>query len=252
MHSIRCIALIGGSAATLPDGFLVHESRLHDTAWGEPSALVHAGTLHGMPALYLARHGEPHAIAPHRINYRANLRALADLGATHVVALNTVGGIADAATPGTMWVPQQIIDYTWGREGSFHDGVLLPLDHVECSEPFDAGVRELLLAAGGAAGVCMQPAGVYGCTQGPRLETAAEIERLRRDGCDLVGMTAMPEAVLARELGLGYAMLAMVVNRAAGCSDEPITMERVRERSALCLEHATRVLTQLALLTVAC
>ncbi len=184
-------------------------------------------------------------------SYAINLRRGFVL-ATIFPALNTVGGIADAATPGTMWVPQQIIDYTWGREGSFHDGVLLPLDHVECSEPFDAGVRELLLAAGGAAGVCMQPAGVYGCTQGPRLETAAEIERLRRDGCDLVGMTAMPEAVLARELGLGYAMLAMVVNRAAGCSDEPITMERVRERSALCLEHATRVLTQLALLTVAC
>ncbi len=251
MQRVRCIAVIGGSAATLPYGFVAKEARAHATPWGEPSAPVHSGRLHGVPALYLARHGEPHTIAPHRINYRANLRALADLGASHVVALNTVGGIADAAAPGTLWIPDQLIDYTSGREGSYHDGVLLPLDHVEFAEPFDEGMREVLLAAAEGAGVPVQAHGVYGCTQGPRLETAAEIERLRRDGCDLVGMTAMPEAALARELGLRYAMLAMVVNRAAGRSAEPITMASVRAQSALCLEQAFGVLDRLAALAAA-
>jgi len=124
------LAIIGGSAVEQLRGFATAQTVRHTTPWGEPSAPVHAGAFFGVPALYLARHGEPHAIAPHRINYRANLRALADLGATHVVALNTVGGIAPAATPGSLWLPHDAIDYTWGREGSFHDGVLLALDHV--------------------------------------------------------------------------------------------------------------------------
>ncbi|MCG3169717.1 MAG: S-methyl-5'-thioinosine phosphorylase [Pseudomonadales bacterium] len=251
MQRVRCIAVIGGSAATLPQDFVASDACMHATAWGEPSAPVHIGRLHGVPALYLARHGEPHAIAPHRINYRANLRALADLGASDVVALNTVGGIAGAAAPGTLWLPDQLIDYTWGREGSYHDGALLPLDHIEFTEPFDGGMRESLRVAADGAGVVAHARGVYGCTQGPRLETAAEIERLRRDGCDLVGMTAMPEAALARELGLRYAMLAMVVNRAAGCSAEPITMAGIRAQSARCLAQAFAVLERLAALAAA-
>jgi 5'-deoxy-5'-methylthioadenosine phosphorylase len=236
------VAIIGGSGAQRLPGFssLGAEHRL--TPWGEPSAPIHAGELFGVPVLFLARHGEAQAIAPHRINYRANLRALLDLGATHVLALNTVGGIAPQADPGSLWLPQHIIDYTWGRESSFHDGVLLPLDHVEFAQPFDAPLRVQLRAAAASAGVALQDGGVYGCTQGPRLETAAEIERLRRDGCDLVGMTAMPEAALAREAGLPYAMLAMVVNRAAGLSAEPISLEQIAREAAACMRNVTAVL----------
>ena len=148
------LAIIGGSVVEQLRGFAAAETVRHATPWGEPSAPIHAGVFHGVPALYLARHGEPHAIAPHRINYRANLRALADLGATHVVALNTVGGIAPAAAPGSLWLPHDAIDYTWGREGSFHDGVLLALDHVEFAEPFDAAMRALLGEAAARRGCC--------------------------------------------------------------------------------------------------
>lgn len=242
------LAIIGGSAVEQLRGFATAQTVRHTTPWGEPSAPVHAGAFFGVPALYLARHGEPHAIAPHRINYRANLRALADLGATHVVALNTVGGIAPTATPGSLWLPHDAIDYTWGREGSFHDGVLLALDHVEFAEPFDAAMRALLGDAAAAARVSLHPQAVYGCTQGPRLETAAEIARLARDGCDLVGMTALPEAALARELGLPYAMLAMVVNRAAGLSPEPITLAEIRREAAACMAQVEATLECLAAL----
>jgi len=242
------LAIIGGSAVEQLRGFATAQTVRHTTPWGEPSAPVHTGAFFGVPALYLARHGEPHAIAPHRINYRANLRALADLGATHVVALNTVGGIAHAATPGSLWLPHDAIDYTWGREGSFHDGVLLALDHVEFAEPFDAAMRALLGDAAAAARVSLHPQAVYGCTQGPRLETAAEIARLARDGCDLVGMTALPEAALARELGLPYAMLAMVVNRAAGLSPEPITLAEIRREAAACMAQVEATLECLAAL----
>lgn len=242
------IAIIGGSAVEQLRGFAPAETAAGATRWGEPSAPIHAGVFHGVPALYLARHGEPHAIAPHRVNYRANLRALADLGATHVVALNTVGGIAPGAVPGSLWLPHDVIDYTWGREGSYHDGVMLPLDHVEFAEPFDAGMRELLAAAAAAARVLLHPRAVYGCTQGPRLETAAEVRRLARDGCDLVGMTALPEAALARELGLRYGMLAMVVNRAAGLSPEPITLAAIRREAAACLAQVDATLERLVAL----
>jgi purine nucleoside phosphorylase len=242
------LAIIGGSAVEQLRGFAPAETAGGATRWGEPSAPIHAGVFHGVPALYLARHGEPHAIAPHRVNYRANLCALADLGVTHVVALNTVGGIAPGAVPGSLWLPHDVIDYTWGREGSYHDGVMLPLDHVEFAEPFDAAMRELLGAAAAAVRVLLHPRAVYGCTQGPRLETAAEVRRLARDGCDLVGMTALPEAALARELGLRYGMLAMVVNRAAGLSPEPITLAAIRREAAACLAQVDATLERLAAL----
>ena len=159
-----------------------------------------------------------------------------------------MGGIAPAAEPGSLWLPHDAIDYTWGREGSFHDGVLLPLDHVEFAEPFDAGMRGMLGRAAAAAGVPLQPRAVYGCTQGPRLETAAEIARLARDGCDVVGMTALPEAALARELGLRYGMLAMVVNRAAGLSPEPITLAAIQREAAACIAQVDATLERLAAL----
>jgi 5'-methylthioinosine phosphorylase len=239
------LAVIGGSAAESVQGLHREESHHAQTRWGEPSAPVHRARIGGVPLLWLSRHGEPHAIAPHRINYRANLAALADCGATHIVALNAVGGIAPAARAGTLWIPSQIIDYTWGRECSFRDGVLQPLDHVEFGDPFHEGLRHTLAAAARAAGVRVEEGGVYGCTQGPRLESAAEIRRMLRDGCDLVGMTGMPEAALARELGLSYASLAMVVNPAAGIGLEPVSLEAIRTEASACMAQVSRVLSAL-------
>jgi len=246
MKRIDRLAIIGGSGSGLPSAFVSQRLEMRTTRWGEPSAAVHVGMLAELPALYLARHGEPHVLAPHRINYRANIQALQDLGASHVVAINAVGGIGSDALTGALFVPDQIIDYTWGRDGSFHDGTLLALDHLEFAEPYDAWLAQRLCEAAAAAHVAVRVGGVYGCTQGPRLETVAEIVRMQRDGCDLVGMTAMPEAALARELGLAYASIAMVVNRAAGLSPEPITLEQIHREAARCQEQIDQVLTRLA------
>jgi 5'-methylthioinosine phosphorylase len=207
---------------------------------------VHRGRIGTLPVLWLARHGEPHSIAPHRIDYRANLAALQTCGATQLLALNTVGGIADEAAAGSLWLPDQLIDYTSGRAASYHDGERLALAHLEFAEPYDGPLRALVRAAAAACGVALRDGGTYGCTQGPRLETVAEIRRLRRDGCDLVGMTGMPEAALARELGLPYASVCMVVNRAAGLSAEPIRMEDIRREAAACALRITRIVQALA------
>ena len=184
-----------------------------ETPYGPASAALQFGECGGHEIVFLARHGQPHGIAPHAINYRANLWLIKQAGADAVLAVNAVGGIHRAFGAGEIIVPHQIIDYTWGRASSFSDDTQLL--HVDFSFPFDAAWRARLLAAGRAAGV-VHDFGTYACTQGPRLESAAEIDRLARDGCDLVGMTAMPEACLARELALPYAAVCLVVNPAAG------------------------------------
>jgi 5'-methylthioinosine phosphorylase len=186
------------------------------TRYGPPSAPVRqldfgAGRVH-----FLARHGEDHSIPPHRINYRANLQALKMLEVDHIVALNTVGVVDPAAFPARLAVPDQLIDGTYGRVHSICDGISASLDHIDFTEPFCPRLRKGLIAAARAAGVPCQDHGVYAVTQGPRLETAAEIDRLAQDGADLVGMTAMPEASIARELGMDYACLSLLVNAAAG------------------------------------
>ena len=178
--------------------------------------------IEGRRVLSLARHGEPHCIPPHAINYRANLLALQQAGASEIIALNTVGVISDVREPGQIAVPLQILDYTWGREHTIYDGSDGKLEHIEFTEPFTARLRAGLLAAATQANLDCFDGGVYAATQGPRLETAAEVDRLERDGADFVGMTAMPEAAIAYELGLDYACLALIVNRAAGRSDTPI------------------------------
>ena len=191
------------------------------TIYGEPSAPIRELSMGSHRALVLPRHGDDHSLPPHAINYRANLAALAELGATSVIALNTVGAITSVRQPGEVAVPDQIIDYTWGREHTFHDGGA-DFDHVDFTEPFCPQLRGRLLTAARSADVDCYDGGIYAATQGPRLETAAEIDRLERDGADFVGMTAMPEAALARELAVGYACLALIVNRAAGRGDMPI------------------------------
>lgn len=198
------------------------ERREFKTRFGHPSAPVYLTSLEGCPLLTIARHGDRHSVPPHAINYRANLVALQDAGAKSVIALNTVGVVSDVREPGSIAVPEQVIDYTWGREHTIYDGKDGNVEHIDFTEPFSDKLRQQLLAAAVAAGVDCYDGGVYAATQGPRLETAAEVDRLERDGADYVGMTAMPEAALAIELGLEYACLALIVNRAAGRGDRPI------------------------------
>lgn len=177
---------------------------------------------------FLPRHGKTHNVAPHEINYRANLWALQQQGVRHVIAINAVGGISEGQLPGTLLLPDQLIDYTWGREHSYFSGEHSFDSHIDFTEPYDALLRQLLLQAAAACGIPLGAHGVYACTQGPRLETAAEVRRLARDGCDIVGMTGMPEAALARELGIAYACVALVVNRAAGLGEPVIAMDAIR------------------------
>jgi 5'-methylthioinosine phosphorylase len=194
-----------------------------DTPYGGASSLPQIGTLGDTTVIFLARHGQPHRIAPHLINYRANVWLLRELGATAVLATNAVGSISNAMAPGDVMVPHQIVDYTWGRMHTYMD--TLPLQHVDFSSPYDAALRDRLRMAALELELdcAVFNAGVYGCTQGPRLESAAEIDRMARDGCDVVGMTGMPEAALARELALPYAAVCLSVNRAAGRGDGPIS-----------------------------
>ncbi len=219
------IAVIGGSGFSDPDFWDVVERESIETPYGPPSAPLMRVRRGDSELLYLARHGEGHAIPPHRVNYRANLWALQQAGVDQVIGLAAVGGIGHEYGPGRLTVPDQIIDYTWGREHTFFDSD--EVRHIDFTAPYCDGLRQLLLRAGQRAGLGPVDGGVYGATQGPRLETGAEIARMERDGCHLVGMTGMPEAALARELGLCYACCAFVVNWAAGKGLGEISMSEI-------------------------
>ncbi|KRE99536.1 5'-methylthioadenosine phosphorylase [Frateuria sp. Soil773] len=222
------LAVIGGSGLYDFPGLLDPVRHRIDTPYGPASGDVVAGGFAGKRIAFLARHGESHTLPPHRVNYRANLWALHSLGARRVIGVNAVGGIRDDMGPRTIVVPDQVIDYTHGRFTSFCDVEGAEVKHIDFSEPYTASLRRELLAAAARAGIAAIDGGCYGATQGPRLETRAEIARMKRDGCDLVGMTGMPEAALARELELDYACLALVANFAAGCGDEEeISIEEI-------------------------
>jgi 5'-methylthioinosine phosphorylase len=207
-------AILAGSGFS--DFASLSPGRLLVTAYGVPSAEVREIEFSGRCVWFLPRHGDRHDIPPHRINYRANLAALKLLGVENVLALNTVGVIAADPGPGQLAVPDQLIDYTYGRDHSIYDGSSASLDHIDFTEPFCQPLRRQILDAARAADVPCYEGGVYAVTQGPRLETAAEVDRLERDGADFIGMTAMPEAAIARELQMNYACLSMIVNFAAG------------------------------------
>ncbi|MDN5837041.1 MAG: S-methyl-5'-thioinosine phosphorylase [Gammaproteobacteria bacterium] len=211
---MTAIAIIGGTGLTRLEGLEISRREVCYTPYGEPSGPLLHGKLSGREAVFLARHGPSHRIPPQRVNYRANLWALKSIGVQAIVAVSTVGGIRADMAPGRIVIPDQIVDYTSGRDNTFFNDQSVV--HVEFTEPYDAGLRARLLAAGREAVVELLDGGVYAAMQGPRLETAAEINRLETDGCDMVGMTGMPEAVLARELELPYAVCAVVLNRAAG------------------------------------
>ncbi len=222
-------AIIGGTGLTQLEGLNIRQSLPLDTPYGAPSAEIQVGEYAGREVLFLARHGHPHRVAPHQVNYRANLWALKQAGAEAILAVNAVGGIHASMGTGHFCVPHQVIDYTSGREHTYFADDLEHVTHIDFSYPYSEPLRERLIAALAAQGCAYSSHGVYACTQGPRLETVAEIARLERDGCDIVGMTGMPEAALARELGLDYACLALVVNPAAGKSTAVITMAQIEQ-----------------------
>ncbi len=213
------LAIIGGSGLTQLANLDVTHREVMRTPYGDPSGAVTFGQLGGQPVAFLARHGYGHTIPPHEVNYRANLWALHKIGASGVVSVASVGSIRADLKPGDIVIPHQLIDYTWGRKSTYHEGCGVAVRHVDFTDPYDPALRQQLIEAAARAGMTVSDAAVYAVTQGPRLETAAEIDRFERDGADLVGMTAMPEAVLARELGLPYAAINLVANYAAGRAD---------------------------------
>jgi len=239
------LAVIGGTGVYKLAELDGVESHLPQTRYGLPSGPVRVGTLAGKRVAFLARHGEGHSVPPHRINYRANLAALQMIGATRVLALNTVGGITPDCGPRALVCPHQLIDYTWGRVSTICEEDGSDVLHVDFGEPYSSTLRVQVVDAARRAGVAVVDGGCYGATQGPRLETKAEIARMRRDGCDLVGMTGMPEAGLARELGIDYACLGIVSNWAAGAGHEPdevITLDDVLANVAAATAGVSRIL----------
>lgn len=212
------LAVIGGSGLTQLPNLEVTHRQVCRTPYGEPSGALTFGRIGPCPMVFLARHGYGHSIAPHEVNYRANLWALRESGATSIIAVASVGCIRPDLKPGDVLIPHQMLDYTWGRKSTFHEGNSAVV-HIDFTEPYDAGLRRQLIDAARTSGIAIGEDGVYAATQGPRLETAAEINRLERDGADVVGMTGMPEAALARELEIPYAAINVVVNYAAGRAD---------------------------------
>ncbi len=223
------IAIIGGSGLTQLANLQITHRQIVRTPFGEPSGPLTFGRIGRAEVVFLPRHGAAHTLAPHEINYRANLWALHARGVSGVIAVCTVGGIAPALGAGMIVVPDQIIDYTWGRPSTYFEGAEQPVTHIDFTYPYSEEMRQMAIAAARDAGVPVVENGTYGATQGPRLETKAEIDRLERDGATMVGMTGMPEAALARELGLAYAHLAVVVNPAAGrgASARRVSMEDI-------------------------
>ena len=235
-------AIIGGTGLADFAGLDVEREHAVSTPFGATSTAIREGRLEGASVLFLHRHGgRGKPVPPHLVNYRANLWALRELGAQRIIAANAVGAIDPELTAGTLVLPDQLIDYTWGREHTFDEGEDGHLLHVDFTEPFDCELRDSLVTLAASASVPCANRGVLAVVQGPRLETAAEVQRLARDGCALVGMTTMPEAGLARELGIPYVSVCMVVNAAAGIADAPISLEAIRET----LEAETRLFARL-------
>ncbi|MEE9342867.1 MAG: S-methyl-5'-thioinosine phosphorylase [Gammaproteobacteria bacterium] len=223
------VAIIGGTGLTALKNLVIRQRKVTRTPFGEPSAPLIIGDLCGHDVIFLARHGQGHTIPPHMVNYRANIWALKEMGIKKVISVAAVGGINASMRPGQLAFPNQIIDYTWSRQHTFFESDLSQVVHIDFTEPYCSDVRDALVNAAGRLSLDSVARCVYGATQGPRLETAAEINRMERDGCDIVGMTGMPEAALAREAGLCYAHCAVVSNHAAGRGESEISMETIEK-----------------------
>lgn len=237
------LAIIGGTGLDkIPDLEIIHREVSH-TPFGEPSAALTYGRIAGNEVVFLPRHGSTHNIPPHRVNYRANLWALQDAGIDTIIGVAAVGGLTDEMAPGRIVIPDQIIDYTYGREHTFFDTELAPVTHIDFTYPYCDGLRQRLLRAGERIDGQVIKAGTYGATQGPRLETAMEIRRMANDGCDIVGMTGMPEASLARELDICYASCAVVANWAAGKNNQIIKMSEIERNLSLGMQTVRNLLT---------
>jgi 5'-methylthioadenosine phosphorylase len=241
------LAVIGGSGLSKLASLEITQRKVVRTPYGEPSGALTFGSIRGHGMVFLARHGYGHTIAPHEVNYRANLWALKEENISGVVSVASVGGIRRDVTPGTLLVPDQIIDYTWGRRATFFEGSGAPVTHIDFTEPYTQSLRQRILAAARACGESVLDGGTYAATQGPRLESAAEINRLERDGADIVGMTGMPEAALARELGLAYAAIAVSANYAAGRGESAhaVPMEGIEAVLGEAMGRVRRVIEQL-------
>ncbi|HYD57509.1 MAG TPA: S-methyl-5'-thioinosine phosphorylase [Burkholderiales bacterium] len=241
------LAIIGGSGLSKLGNMEVTQRKVVRTPYGEPSGALTLGRIAKCDVVFMARHGYGHTIPPHQVNYRANLWALKEAGAAEVVSVASVGGIRKDLGPGVLVLPHQIIDYTWGRPSTFFEGAATPVNHIDFTEPYSPALRARLLKAAVDAGEAIVDGGVYAATQGPRLETAAEITRLERDGADVVGMTGMPEAALAREIGLEYAAINLVANFAAGRGESAhaIPLDRIEAVLAESMGRVRRVIEKL-------
>lgn len=242
------LAIIGGTGAGQLADLQNTRREVIRTPYGEPSGALTFGVIAGHDVVFIARHGYGHTLPPHQINYRANIWALAQQKPDAVIAIASVGGIRADLQPGALVIPDQIIDYSHGRHQTYFESGHRPVTHIDFTEPYDRALRQQLLAAAQAENIALIDGGTYACTQGPRLETTAEIRRIERDGGDMVGMTGMPEAALARELGLHYATLAVVSNWAAGKGDSNhnVTFDLAGDAFQGALRQITRILGQLA------
>lgn len=244
------LGIIGGTGLTQLDNLTITRRQIARTPYGEASQPLIFGEMAGVEVVFLARHGGGHTIPPHAVNYRANVWALHSVGVTHLLAIATVGGISHDLKAGDIVLPNQILDYTHGRKNTYHDGIELPVKHIDFTEPYSDGLRQLCKQAAFDIHQPLHDGGVYACVQGPRLETAAEINRLERDGATLVGMTGMPEAALARELSLQYAAICPIANQAAGRGDSTkgiqyeqviTTLELTMAKVRMLIEETVRV-----------
>jgi len=223
------IAIIGGTGLTSIQCLEITRREMVRTPYGEPSGPVTHGILCGHDVVFLPRHGQGHTIPPHNVNYRANIWALKSIGIENVLAVAAVGGIREDLSPGAIAIPDQIIDYTFSRNNTFFDKGDGPVKHIDFTWPYCESMRQIAIQAGKDAGISISEKATYAVTQGPRLETAAEVDRLERDGADVIGMTGMPEAALAKELELCYACCAVIANRAAGRGEGEITLGEIEQ-----------------------
>ncbi|MCW8929923.1 MAG: S-methyl-5'-thioinosine phosphorylase [Gammaproteobacteria bacterium] len=246
MKKLDKLAIIGGTGLTSLQNLDVVRRETVTTPFGEPSSALAYGNIlsseQTLETVFLARHGHTHNIPPHMVNYRANLWALKEAGVTAIIAVNAVGGIRDDMVPGSLVIPDQIIDYTSRRINTFFEENLTHVTHIDFSYPYSKELSQLILDAAQKKQIDIVHGATYAATEGPRLETAAEIQRLKKDACDIVGMTGMPEAALARELEIDYASICVNANWAAGLSDELITMEAIEKNVEVGMDKTRRLI----------